>query len=80
MQLLSMSRNLLRCKLIEGKYAGEKVLQPRITLCCDDPRLPFTLNRRQFPVIGAFAIQSGRCILGIKIIHTWTVECGFVKG
>jgi hypothetical protein len=42
-QILSMSRNLLRCKLIEGKYTGEEALIPRITLFCDDPRLPFTL-------------------------------------
>ena len=60
MQLLSMSRNLLRCKLIEGKYAGEEVLIPRITLRCDDPRLPFTLYRRQFPVIGAFAMTINK--------------------
>jgi PIF1-like helicase len=40
MQLLSMSRNLLRCKLIERKYAGEAVLSPRINLQCGDPRLP----------------------------------------
>jgi hypothetical protein len=54
MQFLSMSKNLLRFKLIEEKYDGEEVLIPRITLCCDDPRLPFKVYRQQFLVIDVF--------------------------
>jgi hypothetical protein len=48
MQVLSMSRKPLRCKLIEGKYAGEEVLIPRITLRCDDPRLPLLFTGDSF--------------------------------
>jgi hypothetical protein len=56
MQLFRMPRNLLRCKLIEGMYAREEVLIPRITPCCDQ-RLPFMLYKQKFPVIGANAME-----------------------
>jgi hypothetical protein len=55
-----MSRSPLRCKLIEGKDAKEELLIPRITPRCDDPRLPFTLYRGEFPVIGVFAMTINK--------------------
>jgi hypothetical protein len=51
MNLLTISKCLLRCKLIEGKYVRDELLISIIPLHGDDPRLP---SRCQFLVIGTF--------------------------
>ena len=45
---------------MEGRHRGQEVLIPRITHHCNDSRLSFTLCRRQFPVIGAFAMTINK--------------------
>jgi ATP-dependent DNA helicase PIF1 len=60
MRLLSVSPSVLCCEIAQGQYAGQQVFIPRITHRCNDPRLPFTLNRRQFPITGAFAITVNK--------------------
>ncbi|KAK6021322.1 hypothetical protein OSTOST_13005 [Ostertagia ostertagi] len=55
-----VSHRLLRCQIIEGRFADDVVLIPRITHHCSDSRMPFTLYRRQFPVTGAFAMTINK--------------------
>jgi hypothetical protein len=62
------------------KYPEEEVLIPKITLCCHDTRLPFTLYRRQFPVIGAFAMiinkSQGQYFNQVDA-YTWKYKCSW---
>lgn len=60
LKLLAVSQLLLRCQLIEGPYAGDIVLIPRIKHRHSEARLPFTLYRQQFPVTGAFAMTINK--------------------
>ena len=55
-----MSSSVLLCEIVEGRYRSQEVLIPRITHHCNDSRLPFTLCRREFPVIGAFAMTINK--------------------
>ena len=55
-----VSLSVLLCKIVEGRYRHQEVLISRITHHCNDSRLSFTLSRRQFPVIGAFAMTINK--------------------
>lgn len=60
LRLLNVSQAVLFCELVDGQHKGSKVLIPRITHSSTDPRLPFVLSRRQFPVTGAFAVTINK--------------------
>lgn len=52
--------NSIRCEIISTFCKGDIVLIPRINLSPSDTELPFTLKRRQFPVIPAFAVTINK--------------------
>lgn len=60
LRLLNAGETVLYCELVDGQHQGSKVLIPRITHRSVDPRLPFVLSRRQFPVTGAFAVTINK--------------------
>ncbi|XP_044005869.1 uncharacterized protein LOC122850876 [Aphidius gifuensis] len=60
LQILSMSNNLLKCKILTGDKANDIVFIHRITLYCEDV-YPFTFKRRQFPIKIAFGMTINKC-------------------
>lgn len=55
LQVLDLSNNLLKCRILTGDKMNNIVFIHRITLYCEDI-YPFTFKRRQFPVKIAFAM------------------------
>jgi ATP-dependent DNA helicase PIF1 len=55
-----LQSKVIDAEIITGSHAGKRVFIPRITLTASETKLPFTLNRRQFPVRVAFAITINR--------------------
>ena len=60
MMVLKFTRTLITAKLITGDFKGQLVLIPRITLSPNEGRLPFKLNRLQFPVKLAYAMTINK--------------------
>ena len=73
----------IKAKIITGERIGEEVFIPRITLNTgDSSSFPFTLFRKQFPIVLAFAITINKSqgqsfnSLGIFIrrpVFTWPI-------
>ncbi|XP_043484705.1 ATP-dependent DNA helicase PIF1-like [Leptopilina heterotoma] len=59
MQVLELSNNLLRCRMLTGDKVGDIVFINRITLYCEDI-YPFTFKRRLFPIKLAFAMTINK--------------------
>ncbi|XP_044005843.1 uncharacterized protein LOC122850849 [Aphidius gifuensis] len=60
LQILSMSNNLLKCKILTGDKANDIVFIHRISLYCEDV-YPFMFKRRQFPIKIAFGMTIIKC-------------------
>ncbi|XP_044005604.1 uncharacterized protein LOC122850538 [Aphidius gifuensis] len=60
LQVLSMSNNLLKCRILTGDKENDIVFIHRITLYCEDV-YPFTFKRRQFPIKIAFGMTINKC-------------------
>ncbi|XP_072047483.1 uncharacterized protein [Amphiura filiformis] len=52
--------NVLDAEILSGDHHGQRVLLPRIRLAPSDPNLPFTLERRQFPLRLAYAMTINK--------------------
>jgi len=52
--------HVLRCIVLTGQQYGQEVMLPRITLESQDPFIPFSLRRRQFPIRIAFAMTINK--------------------
>ena len=55
-----ITRNALDCEIIAGKFSGNRAFIPRIQLAPNDPDLPFTLSRTQFPVRLGFCLTINK--------------------
>ncbi len=55
-----MHKNLIEAKFIHGNRQGDRVLIPRMNLNPSDSTLPFTFNRKQFPVKIAYAMTINK--------------------
>ena len=55
-----MQRYTLRLRIVNGPFAGEETYLPRMDLQTADGFLPFTMQRRQFPVRLAFAMTINK--------------------
>ncbi|XP_052206854.1 uncharacterized protein LOC127811188 [Diospyros lotus] len=55
-----IGNHVLEPKIMTGSNAGHKVLIPRMTFTPSDPRLPFRLRRRQFPLIVSYAMTINK--------------------
>jgi hypothetical protein len=61
MRLIRMKRHVLECCILGGRFKGNKVFIPRISLEPSDQELPgFKLRRHQFPVRLAFAMTINK--------------------
>ena len=58
--VLNMYNHLLEVQVVGGPHDGKVALIPRITTSSSGGDLPFTLNRRQFPVKLAFAMTINK--------------------
>ncbi|OMP07327.1 DNA helicase PIF1, ATP-dependent [Corchorus olitorius] len=48
--ILQLTRTVVEAKILTGDHLGDKVYIPRIIFTVKDPRWPFVLSRRQFPL------------------------------
>ncbi|CAH0384705.1 unnamed protein product [Bemisia tabaci] len=55
-----LHENCLDLHVISGDKAGERILLPRIDLSPADSSLPFSFERRQFPICIAFCMTINR--------------------
>jgi len=51
---------VIDAEIITGSHTGKRVFIPRITLTPSETKLPFILNRRQFPVRVAFSMTINK--------------------
>jgi hypothetical protein len=50
LKVLEVKTKILKCEIISGKFAGNIAMIPRIKLNPDDGKLPFPMQRLQFPI------------------------------
>lgn len=56
----NMHDKFLECEIIQGAHKGERIFILQMDTTNDnDPNMPFTLHRRQFPLRLAFAMTKG---------------------
>lgn len=60
LKVCRLSSTRIDAEVITGPSAGNRVIIPRISLIYEDPKLPFKLKRRQFPVNIAFAMTINK--------------------
>ena len=58
--LLNIKPRVLECRILGGKFAGNTVLIPRISIEPSNEDLPIPLSRQQFPVRLAFAMTINK--------------------
>ena len=51
---------VIDAEIITGSHVGKRVFIPRITLTPSETKLPFILNRRQFPIRVAFSMTINK--------------------
>ena len=78
---LQVLQRLLKVKIMNGSHAGKETWIPRIDHVTAENLLPFTMNRRQFPVKLAFAMTINKS-QGQSLQHTglWLPEPVFAHG
>jgi hypothetical protein len=60
LRVLEIGPRFLKCEIITGSNAGNIALLPRIALNPDDDKLPFQMQRLQFPIKLAYAITINK--------------------
>ncbi|GKD21696.1 ATP-dependent DNA helicase PIF1-like protein [Tanacetum coccineum] len=60
LQVLRMSKINIECKIIPGGKVGTIVAIPQMNISPSDKKMPFQLNRRQFPVALCFAMTINK--------------------
>lgn len=60
LRVLEIGPRFLKCEIITGASSGNIALLPRITLNPDDDKLPFPMQRLQFPIKLAYAITINK--------------------
>ena len=58
--ITKMEKYVLEARVISGSNVGDKVFIPRLSLTPSDKRIPFTFQRRQFPVAVSFAMTINK--------------------
>lgn len=56
--ILNLIKNVIHAVILEGKFQGEEVLIPRISIIPTD--MPFEFKRVRFPVCLAFAMTINK--------------------
>ncbi|XP_022003837.1 ATP-dependent DNA helicase PIF1-like [Helianthus annuus] len=60
LQVVTLGDRVIEAKVISGSNAGTRTFIPRINLSPSDKRIPFKLQRRQFPVSVCFAMTINK--------------------
>ena len=60
LQVISLGKRVLEAEIISGSNIGGRTFIPRISLIPTDKRLPFKLQRRQFPLAVCFAMTINK--------------------
>jgi ATP-dependent DNA helicase PIF1 len=55
-----MGTYVLEAKVISGSNIGDKVFIPMLSLTPSDKRIPFSFQRRQFPIVVSFAMTINK--------------------
>jgi ATP-dependent DNA helicase PIF1 len=55
-----MGTYVLEARVISGSNIGDKVFIPRLSLTPFDKRIPFSFQRRQFPLAVSFAMTINK--------------------
>lgn len=60
LQISRLGNHVIEAKILAGANVGQKVFIPRILMCPSDVRLPFKMQRRQFPLDVCFAMTINK--------------------
>ena len=60
LQVIALSKNVIRATVLTGTNIGEKILISRMNLIPSDAGMPFKFQRRQFPVALCFAMTINK--------------------
>jgi hypothetical protein len=58
--ITSLGDKVIETEIMFGQHKGKRVLIPRITLTLKSPRLPFVLERRQYPIKVCYAMRINK--------------------
>ncbi|PWZ32980.1 hypothetical protein Zm00014a_024781 [Zea mays] len=58
--IVTLGDLIIEAKIMTGKYKDKTVLIPRVCLTLKTPRLPFTLERRQYPIKVCYAMTNNK--------------------
>ena len=88
--ITALGAMILEAKIMTGTHTGRSVLIPRIRLTLKNTRLPFVLERRQFPIKVCYAMtinkSQGQTLTTVGVylkkacFHTWPIICCYLKG
>ncbi|KAL6501224.1 hypothetical protein OROHE_024871 [Orobanche hederae] len=80
-----LGEHIIEARVLNGISAGKEFLIPRLSLTPSDIRLPFTFQRRQFPLNVCYAMtikSQGQTLGNVGVFlrgpafYTWTIICG----
>lgn len=60
LKIVQIQRTILECEIITGSHIGERVFLPRLKLAPSDTKLPFVLQRIQFPIRLAYVMTINK--------------------
>ncbi|KAL4569268.1 hypothetical protein LXL04_024904 [Taraxacum kok-saghyz] len=64
--VLALGNRVVEAEIISGSNIGTRMFIPRMSLTPSDKRIPFTFQRRQFPLVVCFAMtinkSQGGCL------------------
>ncbi|XP_020090993.1 uncharacterized protein LOC109712000 isoform X3 [Ananas comosus] len=60
LMITQLGKHILEAKVISGSNIGEKVFIPRMVITPSDSKLPFKMQRRQFPLAVCFAMTINK--------------------
>ena len=58
--ITSLGSKVIQAEILTGTHAGQSVLIPRISLILKNLKLPFVMERRQFPVKVCYAMTINK--------------------
>ncbi|ONM58880.1 Retrotransposon-like protein [Zea mays] len=58
--IVTLGDLIIEAKIMTGKYKDKTVLIPRVCLTLKTPKLPFTLERRQYPIKVCYAMTINK--------------------
>nr|KAJ0222874.1 hypothetical protein LSAT_V11C200052820 [Lactuca sativa] len=60
LRIITLGNRVIEVKIISGSNIGNRTFIPRMTLTPSEKRIPFTFQRRQFPLDVCFAMEINK--------------------